>query len=402
MSNTITKTDHSQNSNSIVKKLDLAPATNYSVYNDVNRAIATQGKSYPMNQSFAFQYQELIRRLSKFVNIAEQNITLYSGNYAAHKAIFQSLSFGGDSILVEGQIEDYFAEIMNDFGFNSESCHKGLINYDLQGIASKVNNSVKFVYLQNPGISDSRPIEKEELKNILDLNRTAIFILDETYIEYSGQSLAELVDEYDNLIVIRTFSKALGLAGFEVSYLIANSKLISQINLGAKSGLALGELSAAINTLDNLGLIYRKIDSLSELQTYRVIYLRSLGIVCRPSCAGSILLKSETPNETLKKIMRFAIPSGAALVEESTKEISILAAALDDSKLLDYLVGIFGEMYESKRVNRKLTISRGAEASAREEFNRIKISKDFETQDDYKGGAIIQEENQENENFIPI
>jgi len=58
------------------------------------------------------------------------------------------------------------------------------------------------------------------------LKMDVVVILDEAYTEFSSGSFVKLVSEFSNLIVLRTFSKALGLAGLRVGYGVADSKII--------------------------------------------------------------------------------------------------------------------------------------------------------------------------------
>ena len=55
-------------------------------------------------------------------------------------------------------------------------------------------------------------------------------IVDEAYIDFAGRSALELIDKYDNLIVVQTFSKARSMAGMRIGYAISNPTLIKYLN----------------------------------------------------------------------------------------------------------------------------------------------------------------------------
>jgi histidinol-phosphate aminotransferase len=57
-----------------------------------------------------------------------------------------------------------------------------------------------------------------------------IFLVDEAFIEFGGQSAVDLIFKYDNVVVTRTFSKAFSLAGCRVGYVISNRRLIDRLN----------------------------------------------------------------------------------------------------------------------------------------------------------------------------
>lgn len=68
------------------------------------------------------------------------------------------------------------------------------------------------------------------IREVLDANQDVIVIVDEAYIDFGGESALPLLREYENLIVIRTFSKSRSLAGLRIGYAMANPVLIAALN----------------------------------------------------------------------------------------------------------------------------------------------------------------------------
>lgn len=92
-------------------------------------------------------------------------------------------------------------------------------------------------YRENGGIVFPNPNAPtglyEDLKNVEDIishNRESIVIVDEAYIDFGGESALSLVDKYDNLVVVRTFSKSRSMAGLRIGYAISNAELIKALN----------------------------------------------------------------------------------------------------------------------------------------------------------------------------
>lgn len=87
-------------------------------------------------------------------------------------------------------------------------------------------------------------IEASELRTILEAAR-GLVVIDEAYHEFAGQTVAPLLEDYENLIVLRTFSKAMAFAALRIGYLLAAPDLVREIrkavlpyNLNAFSQLA--------------------------------------------------------------------------------------------------------------------------------------------------------------------
>lgn len=86
------------------------------------------------------------------------------------------------------------------------------------------------VIFPNPNAPTGLYMELDDVEEIIAHNRDVIVIIDEAYIDFAGRSALELIDKYDNLIVVQTFSKARSMAGMRVGYAISNPLLIKYLN----------------------------------------------------------------------------------------------------------------------------------------------------------------------------
>ncbi len=91
----------------------------------------------------------------------------------------------------------------------------------------KENGGVIFA---NPNAPTSIYENLDFVEDILKHNQDVIVIVDEAYIDFAGKSAIELVEKYDNLIVVQTFSKARSMAGMRIGYAISNPALIKYLN----------------------------------------------------------------------------------------------------------------------------------------------------------------------------
>ena len=86
------------------------------------------------------------------------------------------------------------------------------------------------IVFPNPNAPTGVYLELDNVRKILDSNRDVIVIVDEAYIDFGGTSALALLDEYDNLLVVRTYSKSRSMAGLRIGYAIGGEELIKALN----------------------------------------------------------------------------------------------------------------------------------------------------------------------------
>jgi histidinol-phosphate aminotransferase len=124
------------------------------------------------------------------------------------------------------------------------------LEHDLSGLIRAVTERTKVVFLCSPNNPTGNRIPEEALRRVLRLGLPTV--IDEAYVELGdGESYAGLVSEYANAIVLRTFSKAYGLAGLRLGYLFANPTVVSLLERvkvpWSISGVTLAAVSAALD-----------------------------------------------------------------------------------------------------------------------------------------------------------
>ena len=86
------------------------------------------------------------------------------------------------------------------------------------------------VIFPNPNAPTALYEELDTVEDIIAHNQDVIVIVDEAYVDFAGRSAMELIEKYDNLIVVQTFSKARSMAGMRIGYAISNPTLIKYLN----------------------------------------------------------------------------------------------------------------------------------------------------------------------------
>jgi histidinol-phosphate aminotransferase len=86
------------------------------------------------------------------------------------------------------------------------------------------------VIFPNPNAPTGLLMPLETIEDIIRHNQDVIVIVDEAYIDFGGKSALELIEKYDNLLVVQTFSKSRSMAGMRIGYAMGNETLIRYLN----------------------------------------------------------------------------------------------------------------------------------------------------------------------------
>ena len=174
-------------------------------------------------QAYPVGSEKLTRLIAKDEKISKNYILITPGIDGALKLIFESISYKKKFILSSiwptyGMIS-VFSKIFN---FQIERILENKKTFD-----NFLNSKGNCVYIANPNSPSGKIICIKKIEKILEKNyKKGIFvIIDEAYIDFADQKSSNyLVKKYNNLIVLKSFSKSYGLAGIRVGYIITNPK----------------------------------------------------------------------------------------------------------------------------------------------------------------------------------
>jgi len=107
---------------------------------------------------------------------------------------------------------------------------KADMSFDVDGICCAVKNKPRgMLILCSPNNPTGSCLDQRQLRAILAVH-TGVLVLDQAYVEFGGFNAAALIQEYPNLIITRTFSKAMAGAGLRLGYMLGRPELIAEIN----------------------------------------------------------------------------------------------------------------------------------------------------------------------------
>ena len=123
------------------------------------------------------------------------------------------------------------------YAFYPVWCDLFRIPYEVQPLNEKLEIVPEDYYKPNGGIVFPNPnaptglaLPRSAIEGILQANPDNVVIVDEAYVDFGGESCVPLIDRYENLLVVQTFSKSRQLAGARLGLAMGNAKLIADLN----------------------------------------------------------------------------------------------------------------------------------------------------------------------------
>lgn len=174
--------------------------------------------------------------------------------------------------------------------------------FDITGILNAVDSKTKMVYIANPNNPTGTYITKEEYKKLRsELPQNVLLIMDEAYQEFVG-SVKDYPDSLSyrqqNIITLRTFSKAYGLAGFRIGYAIADADLIEQM-LKTKLTFEPTTLAqaAAFAALDDQAFIEKSVQIVADGRERLYDFFDRHHVEYVPSISNSVMIVLDDESE---------------------------------------------------------------------------------------------------------
>ena len=252
---------------------------------------------------------KIYREVSRWQQIKPEQLILHEGADGGLLRVFEVFITGKDRVITCDPSFAMYPVYCQMFGAKHYPLKLKVENYDYFSDLKKKIKKVKpkLIALANP----NQPIEVIlNLKQISEICKMArrynsLVIIDEAYYHFNNITAKQLINKFDNLIVVRTFSKAFGLAGMRVGYTMANKKIIGYM----MSIKPIYEINAF-----NIKLIRLLINSINEMKNYTKAvkkgtlrlkrYLASYGIKMHGKYSNTVLFRLKTYSQ-VKKVTKF-------------------------------------------------------------------------------------------------
>ena len=183
---------------------------------------------YPDSAAF-----DLRKMLATRFNVKVENVILGAGSEGIMSTIMRTFLRKRDEIIAVKNSFIGFRVLANASGFKTSWIAMDNYHYNLASMAKAINNNTKIIYLANPDNPTGTYFNVKKFDAFMSqVPNRVLVLLDEAYFEYAKDVLDypdSMHYRYDNVITLRTFSKAYGLAGFRIGYGFAHEDIINNL-----------------------------------------------------------------------------------------------------------------------------------------------------------------------------
>ena len=193
--------------------------------------------------------------------------------------------------------------------------------------AQKYHGLDRFIVIANPNAPTGLSISLADIEGILKTNPNAVVAIDEAYVDFGGESAYPLMAKYDNLVVVRTFSKSRSMAGARLGYALAPAALVADLE----------KIKFSVNPYNVNRLTLRLGEATVDAEPYY-----------REKCAAIIATRERTA-EALKEMGFTVLPSktnflfaktdkiGGRELYEKLKDRGILVRHFGNPRICDFV-----------------------------------------------------------------
>jgi histidinol-phosphate aminotransferase len=183
-------------------------------------AVDIDVRTYPR-----LEEKRLVESLANYLQLPSDHIVLSNGSLASIDSVVRNFLKTGESVLTVSPTFDMYEKITKSRGYG----YVGVwLNSDFSlnadALLSGMTESTVLCILSSPNNPTGNQFKRGDVERVIEEFKGFV-VIDEAYVDYGRYSVIDMIAECENMMILRTFSKAFGLAGLRVGYSIANPKI---------------------------------------------------------------------------------------------------------------------------------------------------------------------------------
>ena len=170
---------------------------------------------------------KLTAEYAKVIGLKEENIALTDGSVVAMGYVIKVFGEPGKDLVCVTPTFGMYKVYADMQGMNTKFVHyEKDYTFDIEKLLAEINENTSLVSLVNPNMPIGNAYTMDEIRKVLDKAKAnnALVIVDEAYYLFHKETALPLLNEYDNLVILRTFSKMLSMPGLRIGVVISSAE----------------------------------------------------------------------------------------------------------------------------------------------------------------------------------
>ncbi|CEN31580.1 histidinol-phosphate aminotransferase [[Clostridium] sordellii] len=249
----------------------------------------------------------LIDLLAKLLKVSDSDICLTNGSDDAMRLSFEVFGEPGKNVISVSPSFEMYSVYAKMYGMNhSKVLYNEKFEVKVEDMLNLIDQDTSIVVMLNPNSPVGNNWNEEQIRMVIEKAKIngAIVIIDEAYYQFYPTSFINLLNEYDNVMIFRTFSKLFSIAGCRIGYIVSNENIINMIkNASPTYSINSVAIKFAEKILENPYITKNLIYTEKQGREYLISKLESKGYEFYNNGANYILIKSKkTPTEVFENL----------------------------------------------------------------------------------------------------
>lgn len=241
------------------------------------------------------QALELVKELENYYNLQEGQVFVGVGSDDVLAVAFLTF-FNSEKPILFPDVTYSFYPVWADVYRIPYECPALDDNFCIRVEDYKKENGG--IVIANPNAPTSIGMKREQIEEIIKANPQVVVIIDEAYVDFGGETVLPLINQYDNLLVVRTYSKSRSMAGMRIGFAMGNPALIKAMTDVKESinsyTMTMESIRVGAASLQDEAYFQDKLQKVMTTREWTKQQLEQRGFFVLPSQTNFLFAKHET------------------------------------------------------------------------------------------------------------
>jgi histidinol-phosphate aminotransferase len=281
---------------------------------------------------------ELVAVIAKKNNLTTDTILIGAGSTEILDRVVQLAALEKGNFIVAEPTFSYWGDAAQTLGLKKIAVPLTADKkHNLAAMLKAITAETRLIYICNPNNPTGTICETAELVAFIkEATKSVLVLVDEAYIDFTTQkSVSNLVSDYKNLVIAKTFSKIYGLAGARIGYALAHSATIDRLaNLQswANGSVSVVSTAGALASLADEQFVKRIYDLNEKTRQYTIEQLECLAIKCIPSYSNFVYFSLANYKKDFFEQLKTHNIIGTKIYEDNGKWSRITVGTMEEMR----------------------------------------------------------------------